>query len=128
MKGERLSGLNKNITYELFDSVKVGLKRYKAIYDQYPNYTGKYFFDSIKTLLNIPDVYVYADSITKDGILIPIKKFAGKSFDYLTISNTYLGVGHKDLIIIYSTSQKILKSNTVWEKIVYMKMEVRKIL
>jgi len=101
LKGEQHSGLDDNITYELFDSVKVGLERYKAIYGQFPNYSGKYFFDSIKTLLTIPDTYIYADSINESGKIIPIKKFAGKSFDYLRVSHTYLAVGHKDFIIIY---------------------------
>jgi len=101
MQGERLFGLDKNITYKLFDSVKVGLERFKNQYDHYQNYSGKYFFDSIKTLVLIPEVYVYADSINEDGQLIPITKLAGKTLNYLTVSHTYLGVGHKDLTIIY---------------------------
>ena len=90
LRGERHSGLDENITYELFDSVKVGLERYKAIYGQYPNYSGKYFFDSIKTLLTIPDAYVYADSINEGGKIIPIKKRRALSLsrgvEYLFIS------------------------------------------
>jgi hypothetical protein len=116
MQGERHSGLDDNITYELLDSVKVGLERYKAIYGQYPNYSGKYFFDSIKTLLTIPDTYVYADSINESGKIIPIKKFAGKSFDYLTVPHTYLAVGNKDLFIIYKyISNNSYKLYTVGE-------------
>jgi len=38
MQGERLSGLDKIITQELSDSVKVGLERFKNHYNHYPNY------------------------------------------------------------------------------------------
>ena len=99
--GERNTGLDKIITEELFDSVKVGLDIYKLIHNHYHKCSGKYFFDSIKTLIGIPDAYVYADSLSKDGKFISIKKLAGKQFDYTNISHTYLGVGIKELTIIY---------------------------
>lgn len=101
LPSERHSGLDKIITQELFDSVKVGLEKFKILNNHYPNTSGKYFFDSIKTFVSIPDVYVYADSINSSGEVFPIKKQVGEMFNYKNLSNTYLGVGNKDLVIIY---------------------------
>ena len=106
MQGERHSGLDKIITQELFDSVKVGLEKFKIINGHYPNYDGKYFFDSIKTFVSIPAVYVYADSLNTNGEYFSIKKKVGEKFNYKDISNTYLGIGNKDLIIIYKYLSK----------------------
>ncbi len=101
MQGERHSGLDKIITQELFDSVKVGLEKFKILNNHYPNTSGKYFFDSIKTFVSISDVYVYADSTNTNGEVFPIEKKVGEKFNYKNLSNTYLGVGNKDLVIIY---------------------------
>jgi len=101
MRGERHSGLDNIITQELFDSIHVGLERYKNYYGNYPYYNGKYFIDSIKTFVAFPDVYVYADSINENGEFIIVRKPVGKKFNYKNISNTYLGIGNKDLKIIY---------------------------
>jgi hypothetical protein len=82
----------------------VGLEKYKDYYGNYPNYSGKYFIDSIKSFVIFPEVYVYADSLNENGEFILVKKPVNKKFDYKSISNTYLGVGTKDLAIIYKYS------------------------
>jgi hypothetical protein len=99
-KGETNPGFNRIITKELLDSSTIGLERFKSIHQHYPQCVGKYFFDSIKTLVHIPDVYVYSDSLGDNGQVFPIKKRGGK-FDYLNSSHTYLGSGRPELTIIY---------------------------
>ncbi len=89
------------ITHELLDSAAKGLSIYQQNYGHYPQIEGKYFLDSIKQYININDVYVYADSLSRNGDTIPVKKFVGKKFNYRLISHTYIGVGIRELTIIY---------------------------
>ncbi len=46
-------------------------------------------------------IYVYADSIDPTGKGIPIKKPVGKEFPYHMIEHTFLGVGTRDLSIVF---------------------------
>jgi hypothetical protein len=99
--GPDMRGLRKNITNDLFDSVAVGLRMFYAEHRHYPKIDGKHFFDSIKQYISVDDVYVYADSLDKDGRMTPIKKRGGKNFDYCSFNNTYLGIGSHEFTIIY---------------------------
>ena len=87
-------------TKRLLDSSAVGLERFKLLHHHYPQCTGKYFLDSLKTFINISDIYVYNDSIDEKGKVLPIKKHGGK-FNYNNLSHTYIGVGTPELTIIY---------------------------
>ena len=100
LKGEVNTELDRLITKNLLDSSAVGLERFKAIHQHYPQCVWKYFVDSIKTLVLFSDIYVYADSMNEAGHAFPIKKVQSK-FDYLHVSRTFLGAGIPELTIIY---------------------------
>ena len=100
-KGRNLSDLRVLITNELLDSVSLGLKRFSDVHKRFPQTSGKYFFDSVKVYVTVPDVYVYADSTTPDGTVIAVQKRAGKKFQYKDIPNTYIGVGTPRQILVY---------------------------
>ncbi len=89
------------ITYEMMDSVSSGLEKYRHHFGHYPNVSGKYFLDSIKQYLAIPDVYIYADSIDKNNDTGVVRKKVGDKFKYETYAHTYVGIGTEKLILVY---------------------------
>ncbi len=111
------------ITHELLDSAAVGLRKYHEQYGHYPKIEGKYFFDSIRKYINIPNVYIYVDSmnIDQDTIFVKnrgdtgwtrVQRVAPKDtissensnnfhLNYQTRVRSYLGVGMYKLTIIY---------------------------
>jgi hypothetical protein len=101
MEGPRLKELDKRIALDLFDSVAVALEKYRENRGQYPQVDGKYFFDSVKSYVNISNVLVYADTFDSHGVARVIEALPGKRFDYRDISHTYLGVGRCENVIVY---------------------------
>ncbi len=81
------------ITYNLFDSLATGLYKYRVQFGHFPQIEGKYFFDSIKPYTNISYIYIYSDSITKKPL--------NKNSNYLTKNHTFIGIGNKELTIMY---------------------------
>ena len=100
LKGETRIELNRQITNNMLDSCVAGLEGFKSLNHHYPQCVGKYFIDSIKSFVHFSDAYVYADSISSAGQIFPIKRTSA-TFDYMHISNTYLGAGRAELTIIY---------------------------
>ncbi len=99
--GYRMEGLRKEITVDLFDSVSVGLRQFYSHRGHYPSTEGKYYYDSIKQYVSVPEVYVYADSMDGSGHGIAVAKPVGESFNFHDIEHTYLGVGSSDMTIRY---------------------------
>jgi hypothetical protein len=100
--GEINIEFDRKIALELIDSASCGLERFHSRYGHYPQISGKYFFDSIKTLVAIHEAYVYADSI-HSGMAKPINS----RFNYLLVDHSYLGAGTRGMIILYQPTSNV---------------------
>lgn len=93
-------GLEKSIADTLIKKITKGLDTYKNDYGHYPITKSKYFMDSLDEIENIPLVYIYKDTLIS-GKVVSIKFQGGK------YSNTFVGIGHKDVIIKYISTDGI---------------------
>jgi hypothetical protein len=110
----------------LLDSCAVGVDRYKAINGSYPPINGKYFFNSIKLLVYIDEVYIYLSDknatdlmrsnydrdslLSKDSLVVGI----GSSKQYLTYK--YL---NKDHYMLYSVGENGIDESGNGDDFVY---------
>jgi len=95
-----LSDFRYKLTKMLLDSSAKGLNQYYKVHGKYPQCNDKYFFDSIKTYINVPIAYIYADSIKANGQIGKTIKTIDEKIVH-KLSHTYLGIGTSDQFITY---------------------------
>jgi len=98
-QGPDYSDMRKKITMEILDSCSAGLKRYYQLHGDFPKYGGKYFLDSIKTLVSINDAYIYPDSANGDNFIRIKLKIKRDSL--LKSHNLFIGIGRPEQYIKY---------------------------
>lgn len=98
-EGPDLSYLDKIITHEILDSCALGLERFQNLYGTYPRVEGKYFFDSIKILVNISHAYIYPDSANGNNFMGMKAKIKRETL--LKMKNLFLGIGRPEQYISY---------------------------
>lgn len=96
-EGPDLSYLRDKLTYEVLDSCAAGLCRFHRINGTYPKTNGKHFFDEIRNLAGIDEIYIYPDS-ANDNNFLGMKR---EKSELLKTEHLFLGIGRPGQYITY---------------------------